>query len=255
MRRFFIIRLALFMFFINTCVYAADKIVTKNIKAVASDGFIIKATLSYPKVSGKKDYSTVILLHSLGYNSGWWNDLPQKLIEQGYAVLAIDLRGHGQSIYNSKLIKTSWKSFKNNAYKKYPDDVMSVVNQVNSEYLKLRFFNNWALVGSDIGASTGVLFADKYKTKPQTIIMIAPVVNSKGLYIPISMAQLDKVDFLIIKGNEDHASTQSADYLKRFAQSGFLEYTSESKTTGMVLLKNDEGMTSFITKYLVEYLH
>ncbi len=73
----------------------------KEIKTVASDGFNLKSTLTYPKDKTIKEFSTVVLLHSLGYNSQWWGNLEQDLLDKGYAVLAIDLRGHGASIYNA----------------------------------------------------------------------------------------------------------------------------------------------------------
>ena len=133
MRRIIVTILALFLLFINTSVDAAQNYIKKDIKAAAPDGFNIEATLTYPKVKNQREVSTVILLHSLGYNSQWWEGLPKELLEKGYAVLAIDLRGHGTSIYNSKLTKSSWKSMKHSAYAKYPDDVLAIINKVKEE--------------------------------------------------------------------------------------------------------------------------
>lgn len=247
--------LTLFFVLINTCVYAAEAVVKKEIKAVAEDGFNLKATLTYPKNNTQKEFPTVVLLHSLGYNSGWWDDLPKDLTEKGYAVLAIDLRGHGGSIYNSKLTKISWKSMKNSAYAKYPQDVLRVVQAVKDENSKREFFNNWAIVGADIGASAGVLAADKMSVKPKTIVMISPVVKTKDLYIPVSIAQLDGVDFLSITGTDDTASKEAQNYLKKFAQDEFAEFESESKTTGMLMLKNDPGLSKMISGWINEYLN
>ena len=50
-----------------------------GVKAVAKDGFNISATLTYPRIKNQKEYSTVVLLHSLGYNSQWWGDLPRRI--------------------------------------------------------------------------------------------------------------------------------------------------------------------------------
>lgn len=255
MKRFTIIILTLFCLFINTSVQAAQKVVKKEVKAVAQDGFNIEATLSYPKVKNQREFATVILLHSLGYNSQWWENLPNDLLEKGYAVLAVDLRGHGASIYNSKLTKTSWKSLKNSAYAKYPDDVIAVINKVKEENTKKIFFNNWAIVGADIGASTGVLAADKMPVYPKTIVMISPVVKAKGLYIPVSMAHLDGVDFLSISGTDDIMSKDAEIYLTKFAQEEFATFTSDSKTTGMMMLKNDTGLSKMIAEWISEYLN
>ena len=255
MKRIIIYILTLFLIFINTSVHAAPATVQKEIKAVSVDGFNIEATFTYPKIKSQKDFSTVILLHSLGYNSQWWEDLPKELSEKGYAVLMIDLRGHGASVYNSRITKNSWKNMKNSAYAKYPDDILAVINKVKEENPKRTFFNNWAIVGADIGASAGVLAADKMPIHPKTIVMISPVVKAKGLYIPVSMAHLDRVDFLSISGTDDIMSKDAEAYLTKFAQDEFATFTSESKTTGMMMLKNDEGLSKMIAEWVAEYLN
>lgn len=255
MKRIIITILTLFFMFINTYSEAAQNYVKKEVKAVASDGFNIEAVLTYPKIKTQKEFPTVILLHSLGYNSQWWEDLPNDLLVKGYAVLTIDLRGHGASVYNSKLTKNSWKNMKNSAYAKYPEDVLAVINKVKEENTKRVFFKNWAIVGADIGASTGVLAADLMPLHPKTIVMISPVVKAKGLYIPVSMAHLDGVDFLSISGTDDIMSKDAERYLIKFAQDEFATFTSESKTTGMMMLKNDPGLSKMISEWISEYLN
>lgn len=255
MRRIVLFILALFLIFINISAEAAIKTTQKDIEAISVDGFNMRATLTYPKVKGKREFQTVVLLHSIGYNSQWWANLPNDLLEKGYAVLSIDLRGHGKSIYNAKLGKISWKNLKNSGYAKYPDDVISVINKVKEENTKIKFFNTWAIVGADIGASTGVLAADKLKNDPKTIIMISPIVQTKGLYIPVSLAHLETTDFLAISGTEDTESVESAKYLSKFAQNEFASFTSNSKTTGMLMLKNDEGLSKMLAEWISEYLY
>lgn len=255
MKRFYIYILTLILLFLNTSVFAAPSFVKKEIKAVANDGFNIEATLSYPKVKNQKEFSTVVLLHSLGYNSQWWEALPDELIAKGYAVLAIDLRGHGGSIYNSKLNKISWKNMKNSAYAKIPEDVVAVINRVKEDNPKRIFFNDWAIVGADIGASAGVIAADLLPNNPKTIVMISPVVKAKGLYIPVNMANLDGVDFLSVSGTDDIMSKDAENYLMKFAQNEFMTFTSESKSTGMLMLKNDKGLSKMIAEWVSEYLN
>ncbi len=255
MKKIVLIILALFLFLTNTSVQAAQKVVKKDISAQTSDGFNMKAELAYPKVKGQREFPTVVLLHSLGYNSQWWGTLPEELLEKGYAVVTIDLRGHGKSVYNSRLSKVSWKSMKNSAYAKYPNDIITVLDTIKTENPKRYFFNNWAIVGSDIGAGAGVLAVDNWDSKPKTIVMISPVVKTKGVYIPVSIAHLDNVDFLTISGTDDLASKEASTYLKKFAQNEFAEFTSESKTTGMLMLKNDAGLSKMIAEWISEYLN
>jgi hypothetical protein len=144
---------------------------------------------------------------------------------------------------------------KNVAFQKYPDDVISVINYIKNEDSKHEFFNNWAIVGADIGASTGVIVADKLQNPPKTIVMLSPVVKAKELYIPVHIAQLTNTDFLAVIGENDSSSANSAAYLKRFAQKGFSLLTSDSQTSGMLMLKNDSSLSKVIAEWIGEYLN
>lgn len=255
MKRIFFIILTLFLFLINISAEAEQALMEKEFKVVAKDGFNIVAKLTYPKIKNQKEFQTVVLLHSLGYNSQWWGDLPKELLGKGYAVLTIDLRGHGESVYNKRLSKISWKNMKNSAYSKYPTDVLEVINTIIKENTKRIFFDNWAIVGADIGASAGVLVSDLYETAPKTIVMISPVIETKGLYIPTSIAHLENVDILSISGTDDNDSVVASTYLSRFAQNEFMTFTSESRSTGMLMIKNDQQLPRLISEWIFEYLN
>ena len=252
MKRLLII-LTLFLFFINTSVYAAQTTVKKDMKIVTKDGFSMSAVLEYPKTKGVSEFSTVVLLHSLGYSSQWWETLPKDLLEQGYAVLSIDLRGHGKSVYNSKLVRVSWKSMTNRAYAKYPNDVAEIIEYVKNENKRV-FFNKWAFIGSDIGAVTAIKTANIVKDKPKTIVAISPVVSAKSLFVPVDLAELENIDIISIIGSDDYKGQATNEYLKKFAQSTYSEYTSESKSTGMLLLKNDPSLCKIIVEWVNQYL-
>ena len=245
--------LTLFFILINTS-FAASPYVSKDFSIQMSDGFVINGTLQYPNVKGQKEYSTVILLHSLGYNSSWWGSLPKDLLDSGLAVVTVDMRGHGKSIYNGKLVRTSWTGLTNSAFAKYPDDMLKVIEYIKTENPKKTFFDNYAFVGADIGASTAVIASSKLNPEPKTIVLLSPVVKSKSLCIPVKLANLDNVDILSISGAEDKSSKMAEAYLKRFAQNEFSTYESEAHSTGMLMLKNDDKLSLIITKWICQYL-
>ena len=254
MKRLIIILTSFFIFINGLTADAASKYTTKDYKVQAADGFSLNATLKYPNDKKKTEFNTIVLLHSLGYSSEWWETLPDDLLDKGYAVLTIDLRGHGKSVYNSKLVRVSWNSMKNQAYKKYPQDVISVINYIKTEN-KRQFFNHWAIVGSDIGASTAICVANEIQYKPQTLVLLSPVVNAKGIYIPVKLAELAGIDILSIAGNNDKNAVNTYEYLKKFAQSTFALYISESKVNGMLMIKNDTELSKIITSWISQYLH
>ena len=247
-----IIFIILFFISFNYILAAETKITAKDYKIAASDGFAINATLKYPKIKGKMNYSTVVLLHSLGYTSEWWENLPDELLKNGYAVVTIDFRGHGKSIYNQKLIRVSWKSLTNKAYSKFPNDVISVVNYIQNENKRV-FFDNWAIIGSDLGADTAIYVANQISNKPKTIVMLSPAVSVKGLYVPVKLAELN-LDILSIVGSKDINGKEANNYLKKFAQATYAEYMSESTSTGMLMLKSDKTLVNFITSWINQYL-
>ena len=253
MKKIILIILALFLLFINSTVNAAESVIKKEYKVPAKDGFMIQATLTYPKIKTQHEFKTIVFLHSLGYNSEWWGDLPQRLSDKGFAILTIDLRGHGKSVYSKSLAKVSWKSMTNKAYAKCPDDVIAVIDYIKDDLPKKRFFDDWAIVGADFGANVGIIAADRMDTKPKTIIILSPTVIARGLYVPVSIAQLDNVDFLSITSKDDAFSKDAEKYIRKFSQGGFVSYESQSNTTGVLMLKNDEELSRVITEWIYQY--
>lgn len=246
--------ITLFTLFLNCAFASGIKTVTKDYKVVTADKFTMTAKLVYPKVKDIKNYKTVVLLHSLGYSSEWWSTLPDELLEKGYAVLLIDLRGHGNSILNSKLTRVSYTGMTRKAFARYPDDVLSVIEYVKKEN-KRTFFNDWAIVGSDIGAATAVHVANKISYKPKTIVMLAPVIEYKGIYVPVKYAELNNIDVLAITGKRDVSGERANNYLKKFAQSTYAEYTAESKSVGMLMFKTDDTLAKVIATWIYQYLN
>lgn len=253
MKRLAII-LTFFLILINSVFAASSPYMSKEVAVQSVDGFSIKADFTYPKNPAQKEFKTVVLLHSLGYSSQWWEDLPSDLLNKGYAVLKIDLRGHGKSVYNAKLVRTSWSDMTNSAYAKYPDDVIAVIEKIKADNSKKVFFNDWAIVGADIGGNTAILVADKVAYKPKTLVLLSPTVDVKGLYVPVKLANLDNIDIFSISGTGDVSGATTEAYLKKFSQSTFATYTSDARSKGMIMLKNDETLSKVITSWIAQYL-
>ncbi len=67
-----------------------------NITLTTTDAVSIQATLSVPQ-DHKSKAAAIILIHQGGSNRQEWNTLIPELLDQGYIVLAYDVRGHGES--------------------------------------------------------------------------------------------------------------------------------------------------------------
>ena len=261
MKRFYLI-----IFFIlftclvlhNSILFAADSKKPKKAYTVreysttTTDNHIIKSYLSYPKTK-QKTYKGVIMLHSLGYNSTYWQNLQEKFNNNGYAVLRIDLRGHGKSVYDSNFHQRSWRVFKNDIFMKYPDDVLQVTDNIKNETKKFNF-NDYAIIGADVGANTAVLFANKVKIKPKAMVLISPSMTFKGLYIPVVLTELDKTPILAICSKTNNNDMNEINKLSRFAQNTFDMTLTERGSSGIILLKQYPSLNDDIFNWVKIYL-
>lgn len=229
------------------------KAIKKDIQIQTKDKRVIKATISYEK-RDLKQYPTVILLHSLGYSSENWGDLPELLNKTGYLVIAMDFRGHGKSIYDGSLKRKPWVYFTTKAFARFPADVEEILTQAQKDCKEVSL-KNYAIVGADIGANTAVLVAQDMKTKPKTLVLISPSTSFKGLYIPIALAQIGHVPVLTMVSQKDNFSLQEQKSLSKFAQGGYYARNYPQGGMGMLMIKSNPMMTVDIAKWLLKYLH
>lgn len=232
----------LVLVFTTTCVYAATSTVkskspikTKVIEVTTKDNFIIKAKLLYPR-GKQKNFPTIIMLHSLGYCSASWGDLPETFAKQGYGVITIDLRGHGISNKDSKFRMKSWMYMSNKSFAKYPYDVLAVINYVKQTSKKFAF-NNYAVIGGDIGASTGVLYAQISGVNPKAMVLLTPYQELKGLNI--YDYRLGTTPMLVMCCKRDKYAVCQEVMLKTFAKGPYIINNTNSTTNGMLILKQD----------------
>lgn len=249
----FLVFIFSFLIIMATAQNAYCKIIKKEIQVQTKDAKLIKATVSYFKIDGLTKYPTVLLLHSLGYSSEDWGNLINDLNNAGYAVIAMDLRGHGQSLYNTKFQKKSWVYFTTKMYQKIPGDVELLLDQTQKQ-MKLLDMGNLAVVGADVGANAAVLVSKDLKKKPKTLVLICPTTSFKGLYIPIAMTDLE-MPILSIVSNKDRYCLSEQRNLAKFSQGGFYAKNYPNGGMGMLMIKQNPTMSQDITKWIIKYLH
>lgn len=73
-----------------------------------------------------KRHPLVILIHALNGNYRDWSGLPWRLVDKGYAVLALELRGHGRSRPGG----IDWRQFTPQEWPQLPKDVVGILRQI-----------------------------------------------------------------------------------------------------------------------------
>lgn len=239
------------IFSVPAVAYAAakKKVGYVNLTYETDDNFVIKSKLYYPKQKAKV-YPVVVFLHSIGYSSDYWGDLVNNFVDSGVAALVIDLRGHGQSVYDSNFRIRSWRYYSNKQYAIYPKDVTDILKYLASNYKDIST-TKYAIVGADIGANTAVLVSEKMVNKPKALVLMSPTSTFKGLYIPISMTNLGNIPIMTIASAKDNYSKKEANTLKKFAQSEYNLKIYPQGGMGMMMLKANPSMSKDIVNWVM----
>ena len=130
----------------------------KNVSFKTSDNVTIRATLGIPELDGNSK-PAVIFIHAGGRNrSNWTNtDVYDDLWDQGFYVLAIDLRDHGSSD------KPGTSDFYNNP-NGAPRDVQAAIDYL--EDIDDVDDSKIAIIGESVGGNLACVFSqDKYNVK------------------------------------------------------------------------------------------
>jgi pimeloyl-ACP methyl ester carboxylesterase len=158
-------------------------------------------------------YPLVILLHGLNRDYKTWSDLPASLVKAGYAVLAMDLRGHGKSTLTRRKNRVSWRLFKKEHWLLLSKDVDEVIRYFqNSEDYPQVDGKTVALIGEKLGSNVAVYAARDMHDYVKAMILISPGLDYKGI-IP-SQAIVDYTNpALLITSQDDLYSYQSTERL------------------------------------------
>ena len=115
----------------------------------------------------------VLLLHGYGENRKVWESLKTQLLAQGFAVMSLDLRGHGDSkTKNQKAFEasTEWRA----SSREFPHDISPALDwlkkQTRLDSKKI------ILVGYDIGANLALVSSGKFP-EVRTVVAINPVLH------------------------------------------------------------------------------
>jgi len=153
----------------------------QRVSFLTDDKVLIVGTYYAPQTTATtSSANAVILLHMLGRNRNDWNDFASTLSNKNndYAVLSIDLRGHGESTSQNGNTIISFQSFTPNDFNKMVMDVKAarqfLVTQKNVNP------NNIAIVGASIGANVALNYAAS-DPSIKAVVLLSPGLDYKGV--------------------------------------------------------------------------
>lgn len=119
-----------------------------------------------------------LLLHGYGEDRSVWAALEGRLLEDGWAVMALDLRGHGQStIRNNDLIEPSeaWRTDP----QQFPLDLEPALDWLKTQ--PRIDSSRLAVIGSDLGANLALVASGRYREVATTIAINANIDEAVAL--------------------------------------------------------------------------
>jgi alpha-beta hydrolase superfamily lysophospholipase len=125
----------------------------------------------YPEESSQ---AVVVLVHGLGGHSGLFQTVVDYLVPQGYAVYALDLRGHGRSMGQRGHIN-SWQEFR--------ADLQRFLQQIQAQHRCCPYI----LWGHSLGGTIALDYALHFPDDIQGLILTAPALG-KVRIAPLKLA-------------------------------------------------------------------
>ena len=172
----------------------------KKIMFKTGDGFNIVGNL-YDAHADK----AVILTHMLNSNKESWHDFALQLKEKGYTVLAIDMRGHGESnIQNGQI--SLWRSFGPQEYNNMVLDVEAAM-----QVLELRGIavNKIILGGASIGANVMLNTAGR-NPGVGAVFLLSPGMDYKGISVANALNTTTAPVYILVSKGDTYSFQSSS---------------------------------------------
>ena len=183
----------------------------RDVNITTEDNLILLGTYYAPPTEGSP---AILLVHGLNRSRLDWEGFAQLLQGNGYGVLTIDLRGHGDSvIQGDQLIR--WVTFSDKDFRRMFIDVASGVR-----FLKRRPEvdpYSIGIVGTALGANLALNYASENR-EIRAVVLISPGLNYRGVSSIGAITSYGIRPILLISSEEDVYGTFSATELYSLSQ-------------------------------------
>jgi len=219
--------LVLIFLFLSGCISVEKKegditMVFEQIDFKTSDGFVIKGNLF------RGGEEAVLLLHMLNSNKESYTNFAEKLNKAGFTVLAIDFRGHGESL-QQKTFRKNWNDFKPSEFNEMILDAEGANDFLTAEGFKLK-----KVVGASIGANVALNYSAD-NSAIEKVVLLSPGLDYRGVTTEDAAMKTNAM-VLIVASEEDSYSFGSSGKLEtEIANSEFKKLRNTGHGTAMLV--------------------
>lgn len=212
---------------------------SQKVSFSAADGTKIVANF-FPADSKK----AVICVHQFNSSKESYNALAQFLNKNGFAVLSIDLRGHGESKGTGSL--SSPFSLQDSDFQNMEWDILA-----GQQFLRQKGFTDFYLVGASIGANLAIMVPTE-NPGFKAAVALSPGEEYKSL-APMNAARKTKVPALLVASKEDAYSFQSVQKLYPSFDVPAKKIELNNAGHGTNMLEKDSSLQQSVLNWLQKY--
>lgn len=142
----------------------------------------------------------ILLLHMMPADRKSWAAFSEKLARNEYHVLAIDLRGHGDSMEGPSG-KLDYHAFSDEEHSSSIHDV-----EAGMEFLVAMGATSLALAGASIGANLALWYAAEHPGNIKSIVLLSPGLDYKGIATePLIIKTETDINIMLVSGGNTDA--------------------------------------------------
>jgi len=214
---------------------------SEKIQLKTQDGVLLAAR--YARAARPK--GAVILLPMLSKTKQSWFEMQTKLTEKGFSSLALDLRGHGESVSKNGR-EIYWRAFSDKEFRKMTLDVEAAYRFLlkHEGFAPQRIF----IMGASIGANLALRFGAGEKNLGG-VLSLSPGLDYRGVETEDAARSYQDRPVFYAASRGDLSSYETIHYLARFAPNRTL-VDLEGEAHGTEMLERDSYLNERILNWL-----
>lgn len=192
-----------------------------------------------------------LLLHMMPAAKESWGPLAEALAGRGFTTLAIDLRGHGESVRGPGGRRLDYKAFSDEEQQTKMKDVEAAVRWLESRGAERP---RLALVGASIGANLSIAYAGAHRDVP-AVVALSPGLDFRGVLTEDAAAAMPRSQKLLLAASEEDGYSFAS--IRALARAKADAETQElgGAGHGTAMLERAPGFFAYVVEWIVNNVH